>query len=120
MTGHTLVIVLAAHFYLAVAHAHLLTHSLTHSLTHTLTHSYTHSLTHTHTHTHTHSPTHSLTHSLTHTLNHSHTHTHHRWYHPGVSRHIAESLLMHPDILPGTYLMRNSTNSNDSLTLSVR
>jgi dual adaptor for phosphotyrosine/3-phosphotyrosine/3-phosphoinositide len=42
------------------------------------------------------------------------------WYHPSVSRHIAESLLMHPDILPGTYLMRNSTNSNDSLTLSVR
>lgn len=43
-----------------------------------------------------------------------------RWYHPGVSRHIAESILIHPDISDGTYLMRDSTNSTDSVTLSVR
>ena len=43
-----------------------------------------------------------------------------RWYHPSISRHIAESLLMHRDILNGTFLLRNSSNSDESLTLSVR
>jgi dual adaptor for phosphotyrosine/3-phosphotyrosine/3-phosphoinositide len=42
------------------------------------------------------------------------------WYHPSISRHIAESLLMHTDILCGTFLLRNSSNSDESLTLSVR
>ena len=90
-------------------------HTHTHTYTHTPTHTYTH--THTRTPTHPHTPTH--THTCTHTCTHTHTHTH-RWYHPGISRHIAERMLMSREISDGTYLLRDSLTNTDSLTLSVR
>lgn len=42
------------------------------------------------------------------------------WYHPGISRHIAESLLLSKELEDGTYLLRDSATTQDSLTLSVR
>ena len=40
------------------------------------------------------------------------------WYHPRLSRHVAESLLFGSPI--GTYLIRDSASTSDCLTLSVR
>ena len=39
------------------------------------------------------------------------------WYHPGITRHIAECLLLSRDIKDGTYLLRQA---GDALALSVR
>ena len=43
-----------------------------------------------------------------------------RWYHPGISRHIAESLLVSKDVQDGTYLLRDCVSEVDIVTLSVR
>ena len=40
-----------------------------------------------------------------------------RWYHPGITRHIAECLLLSREIKDGTYLLRES---GGTLALSVR
>ena len=111
-------------------HTHIHTHTNTHLHTHTHTHTHirhtctlmcisqTHNvlpITYTHTHAHPHTPTH--THTHTHTCTHTHIL---RWYHPGISRHIAESMLMSREISDGTYLLRDSLTNTDSLTLSVR
>lgn len=40
------------------------------------------------------------------------------WYHPRLSRHVAESLLFGSPV--GTYLIRDSASTSDCLTLSVR
>ena len=117
-------------------HTHTYTHTPTHL--HTYTHTHQHTYTHTHTHTHSsymypnvhltntqcstyhlHTHTHAHPHTPTHTHTHPHTHTH-RWYHPGISRYIAESMLMSREISDGTYLLRDSLTNTDSLTLSVR
>ena len=99
-------------------HTHIHAHTNTHL--HTRTHTHAHTNTHTHTHTHTHSsymyPNVHLTntqcstyHLHTHTHAHPHTPTHtHRWYHPGISRRIAESMLMSREISDGTYLLRDT------------
>ena len=120
------------------SHTHTHQHTPTHTHIHTHTHQHTHKHTHLsymypnvhltntqcstyHLHTHTRTPTHTHTHPPTHTHTHMHTHTHtHRWYHPGISRHIAESMFMSREISYGTYLLRDSLTNTDSLTLSVR
>jgi len=43
-----------------------------------------------------------------------------RWYHEGFTRHIAEALLMGKAIRDGVYLLRDSNQGAESLTLSVR
>lgn len=43
-----------------------------------------------------------------------------RWYHPGISRHVAEVLLLSKDIRDGTYLLRDCVSDADTVTLSVR
>ncbi len=44
-----------------------------------------------------------------------------RWYHEGITRHVAESLLTAKSVPDGTYLLRDSLQGgNESLTLSVR
>ena len=114
------------------AHTHTPTHIYTHTHIHTHS-SYMYpnvhltntqcSTYHLHTHTHAHPQTHAHTRTPTHTntCTHTHTHTHTpRWYHPGISRHIAESMLMSREISDGTYLLRDSLTNTDSLTLSVR
>ena len=40
-----------------------------------------------------------------------------RWYHPGITRHISECLLLSREIQDGTYLLRQS---GSTLALSVR
>lgn len=42
------------------------------------------------------------------------------WYHPGISRHIAECLLVYKDTRDGTYLLRDCVSDTNTVTLSVR
>lgn len=42
------------------------------------------------------------------------------WYHPGISRHVAECLLVHKDIRDGTFLLRDCVADPHTVTLSVR
>lgn len=42
------------------------------------------------------------------------------WFHPQISRHVAESILLSKRIPNGTYLLRDSSKSNSTVTLSVR
>ena len=42
------------------------------------------------------------------------------WYHPNINRHVAESLLLAKNTPDGTYLLRESSVSDCTLTLSVR